>query len=88
MWPRKRPAFKARPLAGGAAQDRSFGLVAAISGIVAFPAGLLANGLFHERGHYAGARLAGSITPRNPIVNAFPMFHFDMGQVALQGGGA
>ena len=52
--------------------------LAAIVGVVAFAAGFQTNAVFHEWGHYAGARLTGAYAPRNPIRRIFPMFHFDI----------
>jgi len=49
-----------------------------IAAIVGFTAGLQANGIFHEWGHFIGARILGGNVPTNPWNKLFPMFHFDM----------
>jgi len=52
--------------------------IAAISALVGFPAGVKANAVFHEWGHFIGVRMSGGHAPTNSLSQLFPMFHFDM----------
>lgn len=52
--------------------------LAILSGLLAFPAGFKANVIFHEWGHFAGARMLGGHAPTNKFSQLFPMFHFDI----------
>lgn len=49
-----------------------------LSGLIAFPAGFKANTIFHEWGHFTGARMLGGHAPTNKFSQLFPMFHFDI----------
>ena len=39
--------------------------------------GVLTAGLFHEWGHFAGARLSGGTAPLTPVTLPLPLFNFD-----------
>ena len=57
------------------AVENRFGGV--LSVVAAIPAGALIFTLFHEWGHFAGARLSGAHAPVTSLGTRFPAFRFD-----------
>ena len=60
------------------AQATGLGFAVVLSAVGGLLVGATGTSLFHEWGHFTGARLSGAVAPISPAKNMVPLFSFDL----------